>query len=115
MRKMRSSGKGSSNGVVDLAAGFQVAAERLLERHSNRRASEPGRCESVNGGLEQGRRRRQENGDAVAWVADLFWQPLEAGGIVDVERHVMKARQEALGDSLLEEARWEVLLQGIGR
>ena len=34
--------------------------------------------------------------------------------IVDVERLVMKAREEALGDPLLEEARREVLLQGLG-
>ena len=33
-------GKGGSNGIVDLAAGFEVAAERLFERHPHRRASE---------------------------------------------------------------------------
>ena len=33
-------GEGGGDRVVDLAAGFEVAAERLFERHAHRRAGE---------------------------------------------------------------------------
>ena len=85
-------GKGRGDGVVDLAARFEVAAERLFERHPHRRASEPGRGEPVDRRLEQRRRGREENRDAVARIADRFGKPLETRGIVDVERHVMQPR-----------------------
>ena len=77
--------------------------------------AEPGRLKPVDGWLEQGGRGRQEDRDAVRRVADRFCKPLEPGGIVDVERHIMKPRQEALGDASSKEARWEMLLERLGR
>ena len=72
--------------IVDLAAGFEVAAERLFERHAHRRAGQPRGCEAVDDRLEQGRRGRQEDGDPVARVADRFGELFEPVRMVDVER-----------------------------
>ena len=43
------------DGVVDLAARFKVGAERLLQRHSHRRAGQPRSLEPVDRRLEQRR------------------------------------------------------------
>ncbi len=97
MRKVRSSGNARRHRVVDLAAGFEVAAERLFERHAHRRAGQPRGFEPVDGRLEQGRRGRQENRDPVARVADRLGEILEPVRMIDVERHIMEPRQEAAG------------------
>ena len=89
-------GEGGGDRVVDLAAGFEVAAERLFERHAHRRAGEARAGEPVDGRLEQRRRGREEDRDAVARIADRFGEPREAGRLVDVERDIMEPRQEAL-------------------
>jgi hypothetical protein len=44
-------------------------------------------------------------------IPDRLGKPLESGGIVDVERHIMKPAQEALGDAVLVEAFREMLAQ----
>src|SRR4051812_35464079 len=94
-------GEGSGNGVVDLAAGFEIGTEGFLEGHADRRAGQARSLKPVDRRLEQRWRGRQEDRDAVAWVANRLSQALKPGRIVDVERHVMEAREEAVRDALL--------------
>ena len=97
--------------IIDFAARFEVAAERLLERHAHGRAGQARPRQPVDRRLEQRWRGRQEDGDAVARIADRPGQPLEAAGIVDVERNIMEPAEEPLRNPRLIETRRQMFLQ----
>jgi hypothetical protein len=103
-------GESRSNRVIDLAAGFEVAAERLFKRHAHGRAGEPGSFEPVNHRLEQRRRGRQEDRNAVAGIADRRRQAIELAALKDVRWDVEKPSQKALGDFRLIEIRRKMVL-----
>ena len=99
----------ASDRVVDLAARFEIAAERFFQRHPDRWTSQPSAFQPVDGRLEQRWGGRQEDRDAVARVANRFREPFKPRRVVDVESNVMKPLEEALGNRLVERIFREML------
>ncbi len=106
--------EGARDRVVDLAAGREIEAERLLEADPRPVASQARGGEPVDGDLEQVRRGRQEDRQAAAARADLLAEPLERVGAGDVERLVVQPVEEIGGSAA--PLRAQVLLErGAGK
>ena len=97
-------GEGRGDRVVDLAAGFEVGAERLLERHADLRAGQArGSSPSMVGLNRDGAVDRKIATPSLGSPTRLG-EPANCGRLRDVERHIVQPRQESLGDLGIVEA-----------
>jgi hypothetical protein len=88
-------GKGGGNRVVDVPARFEIRAERLFQAHAHRVAGEAGLLEPADRRLEQARRCREEDREALFGRADLLRQRGKAVFLRRVERLVVQPVEES--------------------
>ena len=89
-------GESAGNRVVDFATRLQVRPQGFFERHPHLWAGQACRGQPVDHWLEQGRRGRQEDGEALFRV-DSLGQRGESLRVLGVERNVGQPRHEPLG------------------
>ena len=108
-------GKGSGDGVVDLAAGGEIAAQRLFQRQADGGAGQADRGEAVDGRLEQGRAVDRKIASPGEQSPTARPGNLEIFQTVSIDSDVAQAVEEALRDILLVNAFGEMLCQRLPR
>src|SRR3569623_2825672 len=86
--------KDRGDGAVDLAAGGEVGAERLLEREADIGAGQPGLGQAPDGRAEQAWGGREEDGEAAIDSAELLGEAAVMGGIASIDRGIAAPLEE---------------------
>ena len=89
-------GEGARNGVVDMAAGGKICAQRLFKADARRGPGEAARHQPGDGRLEQAGRGGEKNRQPLFGGANLLRQRAKIPGVGGVERLEMEALEKGI-------------------